>query len=103
MFFRHQAKQEDSEPVGLGRHLVGGPRLTPRRSHGDSGREHPLEEGSGMAEDKGFDITTAEFPLIRRDGRAHFARPKQVRVRILEWTLATLWLFVAGVAIAAVV
>jgi hypothetical protein len=56
-----------------------------------------------MAEDKGFDITTAEFPLMRRDGRAHFARPKPIRVRILEWTLATLWLFVAGVAIAAVV
>jgi hypothetical protein len=56
-----------------------------------------------MAEDKGFDITTAEFPLLRRDGRAHFARPKPVRVRFLEWTLAILWLFVAGVAIAAVV
>lgn len=56
-----------------------------------------------MAEDKGFDITTTEIPLIRRDGRLHFARPKPIRVRILEWTLATLWLFVAGVAIAAVV
>ena len=56
-----------------------------------------------MAADKGFDITTAEIPLLRRDGRAHFARYKPVRVRFLEWTLAILWLFVAGVAIAAVV
>ena len=28
-----------------------------------------------MAADKGFDITTAEIPLLRRDGRAHFAEP----------------------------
>lgn len=56
-----------------------------------------------MSENKGFDITTAEIPLMRRDGRAHFARYKPLRVRFLEWTLATLWLFVAGVAIAAVV
>jgi hypothetical protein len=56
-----------------------------------------------MAEDKGFGITTKEIPLMRRDGRLHFARRKPVRVRLLEWTLATLWLFVAGVAIAAVV
>jgi hypothetical protein len=57
-----------------------------------------------MAEDKGFAVTTTiEIPLLRRDGRLHFQRAKPRRVRMLEWTLAGLWLSVAGVAIAAVI
>jgi hypothetical protein len=57
-----------------------------------------------MAEDKGFAVTTTiEIPLLRRDGRLHFQRAKPRGVRVLEWTLAGLWLSVAGVAIAAVI
>ena len=55
-----------------------------------------------MAGEKGFGITTSEIPLLRRDGRLRFARPKPLRVRVLEWAMATLWVFVTGVAIAAV-
>jgi hypothetical protein len=57
---------------------------------------------SAMDENRRFGMTTTEIPLLRRDGRLRFARPKPVHVRLLEWTVATLWVFVTGVAIAAV-
>jgi len=53
-----------------------------------------------MDADKGFEITTSVIPLLRKDGRRHFAYPKPISVRLLEWTVPTLWLLVPAAIVA---
>ena len=54
-----------------------------------------------MTDKTGFAVSTTIVPLLPQDGRRHFARRKPLSVRLLEWTLATLWLLVAAVGVAA--
>ena len=52
-----------------------------------------------MDQDKGFGITTPVIPLMSKDGRMHFAYPKPISVRVLEWTVPTLWLLAPAVVV----
>lgn len=56
-----------------------------------------------MDGDKRFGITTTIIPLLRKDGRLHFAHPKPISVRLLEWTVAALWLLVPATVVAALI
>ena len=55
-----------------------------------------------MDDEKGFAVTTTEIPLLSVDGRRHFARARPARERVLQWTVAMLWLSAAGITVAAV-
>jgi len=50
----------------------------------------------------GFGIETTVIPLLREDGRLHFANRKSTGERLLEWAVGTLW-FLAAVVLAAAV
>jgi len=54
-----------------------------------------------MTDKTGFAVSTTIVPLLPQDGRRHFARRKTLSVRLLEWTVAALWLLVAAVGVAA--
>lgn len=51
----------------------------------------------------GSGITTTLVPLLREDGRLHFAYPKPLSVRLLEAALAVLWFLAATVVVTATV
>ena len=54
-----------------------------------------------MTDKTGFAVSTTIVPLLQTDGRRHFARRKPISVRLLEWTLPTLWLLDAAIGVAA--
>lgn len=53
-----------------------------------------------MTEETRFSISTTTLPLLRTDGRRHFARRRPISVRLLEWTIPALWILGTAVGLA---